>query len=306
MAKCLSFHAAYRCRQSGVCCSSGWTIPFDRDELRTAQALPLVHGSIALSDDGGRARIDEHGRCSFLEGEGKAHACEIHRTGGHASLPLTCRMFPRQVLHDTRGTFITLSHFCPTALEMLFADDAPVAIVEAPASLAGEETLDGLDAREVWPPVLRPGVMMDLASFAVWERQGIELLTRSGILPGVALDALARVTRAIARWSPDSGIPLEHAVRDAFGMLPPPPTAALAPHEGAVKRWLAARLFGSWIAYQGNALGTVVRYLQACYDIFLIEFARDANAREAIRRSDHLIIHESSSQRIATLLNERS
>ena len=215
-------------------------------------------------------------------------------------------MFPRQVLHDPRGTFITLSHFCPTALEMLFEDEAPVAIVDAPAALLGDGALDGLDARDVWPPVLRPGVMMDLESFAVWERQGIELLTRSGILPRVALDALARVTAVVERWSPASGMPLEHAVRDAFGMLPPPRTSALAPHDDAVKRWLAARLFGSWIAYQANALGTLVRYLQACHDIFAIEFARDGRARDAIRRSDHLIVHESSSQRLATLLNERS
>ena len=89
-------------------------------------------------------------------------------------------------------------------------------------------------------------------------------------------------------------------------LVPPPPTAVLAPHDRAIKRWLAARLFGSWIAYQGNALDTVVRYLRACHDVFLVELARDGDPRAAIRRSDRLIVHDSSSQQIANLLNDCS
>jgi Fe-S-cluster containining protein len=303
VAKCLSFHAAYACRQSGACCSAGWTIPFDRQELDAIGGLALTTGTIRMSAAGGVAAIGGNGRCSFLESDGDRHTCAIHRAGGHAALPLTCRMFPRQVLHDSRGTFISLSHFFPTALALLFDDDHPVAIVDAPAPLAGEGTLDGLDARDVWPPVLRPGVLMDLDSYAQWERRAVELLTREGVAPRVSLSSLARATETIQRWSPAEETPLAHVVRDAFGTLPPPPTAVPAPHDRAVKRWLAARLFGSWIAYQGNALDTVVRYLQACHDIFLVELARDGDPREAIRRSDRLIVHESSSQQIATLLN---
>lgn len=306
MAKCLSFHAAYQCRRSGACCSAGWPIPFNARELRTARALPLTVGAFDVEKDIGFARLAEHGRCSFLHGDGNEHACEIHKAGGHAALPLACRMFPRQVLHDARGTFISLSHFCPTALSLLFEDDRPVAIVEAPQALAGSGVLDGLDARDVWPPVLRPGVMMDLDSFAAWERLAIELLTRTGVTPRVALASLAAATSRIEQWLPADGAPLESVVRDAFGKLPPPAAGTLAPHEPAVKRWLAARLFGSWVAYQGNALGTLVRYLHACLDVLTIELARDGNPREAIRRADHLIVHESSSQQIAGLLNARS
>jgi hypothetical protein len=301
--KCLSFHAAYFCRQSGACCGAGWTIPFDRQEMEATRTLALTSGTIRASGDGGVAAIAENGRCSFLEIDGDRHTCAIHRAGGHAALPLTCRMFPRQVLHDARGTFISLSHFCPTALAMLFDDDRPVAIVDAPSPLAGDGTLDGLDARDVWPPVLRPGVLMDLDSYAQWERRAVELVTREGVSPQTSLSSLARATAVIQRWSPGEAAPLAHVVRDAFGTLAPPPTSALAPHDRAVKRWLAARLFGSWIAYQGNALDTIVRYLQACHDVFLVELARDGDPREAIRRSDRLIVHESSSQQIATLLN---
>lgn len=248
----------------------------------------------------------ERGRCTFLEQDaGGTHACEIHRVGGHAALPLTCRMFPRIVLHDLRGTFISLSHFCPTAVSMLFDATTPVAIVDAPAALAGADALDGLNARDVWPPLLRSGLMMDLDSFATWERLAVELLVRDGVAPRESLVELQAATTAICAWTPSAPVPLEHAVRDAFARIVPK-TVALAAFEPAVKRWLAARLFGTWIAYQGDGLTTIVRYLRACLDAFSIELARDANPREAIRRADHLVVHESSSQQLANLLNERA
>jgi len=211
-------------------------------------------------------------------------------------------MFPRQVLHDPRGTFITLSHHCPTAVDLLFADTLPVCIVDAPAGLTGDGTLDGLNAQDTWPPLLRRGVLMDHESYGLWERHAIEVLTRAGLAPRVALETLALATTRLSGWTPDHHLPLDHAVRDVFGMLPAPPTSTPEPHDAAVKRWLASRLFGTWLAYQGDSLATIVRYLHACFDVFGVELARDRNPREAIRRSDLLIIHEASSQQLATLL----
>jgi hypothetical protein len=273
--------------------------------LRAVRVLPLSAAKFTARADGATIATQRADRsCAFLEEEGGRHTCEIHRTGGHDILPLACRMFPRLILHDSRGTFISLSHFCPTAAGLLFEPGPPVAIVDAPASLAGPGQLDGLNARDVWPPLLRPGVMMDLESFGTWERLAVEVLTREGIAPRVSLDTLDAATRRVERWSPGAQAePLLHAVRDAFGLLSPP-TAVLADHDGAVKRWLAARLFGTWIAYQGDGLRTIVRYLQACLDVFTIELARDHDPLQAIRRSDHLIVHDSSSQQLATLLND--
>src|SRR5436305_1397197 len=153
MAWCLDYHAPYRCRHAGACCRAGWTVPFE---------------------DGTIAARDAHGACSFFDGA--AHLCTIHGAHGLHALPLTCRMFPRIVLHDARGTFVSLSHFCPTAAALLFADHGQGAIVDAPSALVDIGALDGLDAREVWPPLLRPGVMMDLESYAAWERHGIAVL----------------------------------------------------------------------------------------------------------------------------------
>ena len=105
-----------------------------------------------------------------------------------------------------------------------------------------------------------------------------------------SLDTLASTTSRIASWAPGGATPLLDTVRDAFGR-PAPAAAVLDAHEPAVKRWLAARLFGNWIAYQGDGLGAIVRYLRGCLAIFAAELARDGDPLEAIRRSDLLIVH---------------
>jgi hypothetical protein len=231
------------------------------------------------------------GTCTFFEEA--SHHCAIHDAGGHAALPVSCRMFPRVVLQDARGTFISLSHFCPTAAALLFEEPGPpVAIVEAPPALTAVGALDGLDARGVWPPLVRPDVMMDLESYGDWERLGVELLTREAVRPDESLDALASATSWITSWSPGGTTPLQHLVRDAFGMLTPPSTGALEVQDRAIKRWLAARLFGNWIAYQGDGLQAIVRYLRDCLATVTTELAGDGNALEAIRRSDLAIVHK--------------
>jgi hypothetical protein len=139
----------------------------------------------------------------------------------------------------------------------------------------------------------------------LWERLAVDLLSRAEIRPRAALEALGDATAVLIRWNPSGQLPLMQAVRDAFAAVAPAP-GILLNHDGAVKRWLAARLFGTWIAYQGNGLDTIVGYLRACLDVFSVELARDGRPREAIRRADHLIIHEASSQQLANLLNERS
>jgi hypothetical protein len=195
-------------------------------------------------------------------------------------------MFPRIVLHDARGTFVSLSHFCPTAASLLFADGDPVTIVEAPAALAAVGDLDGLDARGEWPPLLRPGVLMDVDSYGAWEAGAVTLLTAGAAPPRESLAALEEVTRAITAWTAGSGALIDR-VHAAFD-------AGTAPHASAdapVKRWLAARLFGAWTAYQGDGLAVTLRYLQRCLQTFEREVASDGNVVEAIRRSDVRVLH---------------
>ena len=164
--------------------------------------------------------------------------------------------------------------------------------MDAPAALSDVGELDGLDARNVWPPLLRPNVLMDLESYGAWERLAIQDLTRTDTCatPRDALASLADVTARISSWTPGSGELLD-VVHAAF---PPRPGAATTPGDGAaVRRWLAARLFGAWIAYQGNGLAATIAYLQLCLETFEREVEIDGSALEAIRRSDLKIVHGS-------------
>src|SRR5258708_29632910 len=118
------------------------------------------------------------------------------------------------------------------------------------------------------------------------------LLTREGIASDVSIIGLAAATSRIVSWSAGGTGPLLHAVHDAFGMLAPPPTAVLDAHEPALKRWLAARLFGNWVAYQGDGLQPIVSSLRGCLATFTTELARDGSPLAAIRPSDPLILHK--------------
>lgn len=213
-------------------------------------------------------------------------------------------MFPRVALRDARGWTVTLSHFCPTAASLLF-EDGDARIVDAPASLIDVGPLEGLDAVDAIPPLLRDGVLMDLESFSEWESKAISVLTARDCTPSAALARLERETDELVGWTPGDGTLLDR-VRQAF---PESAGAAIerkgepSPASRAVQRWLAAHLFGNWIAYQGRGLRTIVAYVRACLDVFSVELARDGNTLEAIRRSDYLIVHESDSQQLATSID---
>ena len=301
--ECLSFHATYRCRHSGVCCQAGWNVPFTAEERARVEPLQLVRSAFGCADRSGvsLAARRSDGACAFLE---DTHRCAIHRVAGQDALPESCRMFPRLVLHDALGSRLSLSHYCPTAAAMLFEGSGPVTIVNAPASLTDVGPLDGLDARHEWPPLLREGVLTDLESYRLWEVRGIELLTAPERTAVAALRTLEEATEIVGRWSP-GGEALGDTIERAF-MEVTERSVNSVHSDAALKRWLAARLFGNWIAYQGRGLETIVRYLRACLDMFTVEVARDGNALEAIRRSDYLIVHEADSHEISDLLENRA
>ena len=286
-------------------------MPFTDEERAAAERLQPGDAAFVPGPEPRLSFAARHdGACVFLDGD--AHRCGLHRAAGPQALPLTCRMFPRVVRHDTIGTRLSLSHYCPTAAGLLF-EDADVRIVEAPAPLVDIGPLDGLDARGELPPLLRPDVLMDVESYRAWESLGVQILTTPRGSAQDALDSLAEVTRQITAWRP-GGTPLIEVVdatTDVGSRLAADHperglTSSLDPSSSAVKRWLAARLFGNWLAYQGRGLETIVRYLQACLDVFAIELARDRNTLEAIRRADYLIVHEADSQDIARLLEPRN
>ena len=255
------------------------------------------------------------GDCHFHQ----ASRCSLHVTGGEELLPSACRHFPRVLLLDARGCLMTLSHYCPTAAGLL-VDGGGLAVVEAVSPLALSGAVEGLDARDALPPLLRPGMLMEVADYGRFE----EACLRTFADAAHAGDALARVSRAteiIRTWSPgDEAL----AVRIDRGFASPapeaPPRAALSagftiartltgphPHmeipDGFDLRWneiarsggdqlqhlltryLAAATFGNWMAYRCQGLRSTLEWLRACYDVLRIQIVREAGDPPQVTRA---------------------
>jgi hypothetical protein len=266
---------------------------------------------------------DADGSCVFFDRDG-GRLCVIHREAGAEALPAPCRHFPRTILRDARGTFMSLSHFCPTAAAMLLAWD-PLEIVEAKPPLRLEDPIEGMDAVNALPPLLRPGLLTDLEGYAAWERACVKTFARPELTYRQALDLVAAATEATRTWQPGVDTlaasvetafheavagPVVGSDADARAMetaasllaLPLRPSAPwLASFDVAMKNYLAARVFANWIAYQGRGLRSIVEWLRICAALVRHHAAclvpasgsipGAAEFMEAVRLTDHLLLH---------------
>jgi Fe-S-cluster containining protein len=313
---CLSVHAAWRCRHSGACCSSGWAIPVEAPlhrRLRTTSAGAFAAG-IESRDDlppglTGTLRTRDDGSCVFYDRGSRL--CDIHRQRGHDWLPASCQQFPRVSLLDARGTFVTLSHYCPSAVDLLFADDdGPIEVVVNPPAFARDAEYDGLDARDAFPPFLRPGVLMDWETLAAWDRFAFDRLSRERHSVDAALRDLRRACDHLRAWTPSDG-PLAARLQTVPEAGTTTPLPASEEEEAFIRplcRYAAAKLFGSWCWYQGAGLRTVIRSVEAALAEVRVE-ARQARQhgrmldrsilRESIRQADLRLVHLASREALA-------
>jgi Fe-S-cluster containining protein len=349
----LSIHADYKCRHSGACCSADWDVPvdvavyrnlteaLDSGRLHPAAAAdegPLMTAPDRPDDAAAMLARTASGDCVFFHrGSG---LCVVHRDLGELALPAPCRHFPRVAVRDERGTFITLSHFCPTAASMLFREDVPLEIVEAPPAFPPGD-YDGLNVHaDAWPPMLQPRMLMDPEGYGAWERHMVRRCAALDCSPESVVATLYRDARLLRRWTPASGT-LEAAVAslpavtlDAAmppmlddslmlyghvvaavpdGLKPAADDEGLerAYHDGAcpawpqfrvpINRFLAAKAFASWAAYQGRGILTIVRGIETALALVRVEAARqcrdagrvlDADLlREAFRATDFVLNH---------------
>lgn len=356
----LSIHADYKCRHSGACCTADWDVPVELPIYRDLDAALSSHRLVPptnevdppfitepdLPDDAG-AMLSRtpSGDCVFFHrGSG---LCVVHRDLGEAALPSTCRHFPRIAVRDWRGTFITLSHFCPTAASMLFRDDVPLEVVESPRAFPDGD-YEGLTVHaDAWPPLLHPRMLMDLDAYSAWERHMVQRCAERGS-PESIIATLRRDARALRRWSPGTTSLIEaiealprdrvdaapHGVLDESLLLfqeaieAVPDDLKPAPDEDqldvAFERWvrpewegwsrpinrfIAAKAFASWTAYQGRGLLSIVRGLEAAVGILRVEAARECrNARraldedllrEAFRGADFVLNHLATGEDLA-------
>jgi Fe-S-cluster containining protein len=333
----LSIHADYQCRHSGACCSADWDVPVELPVYRTlkqavdagrlepqaaARHLPpfIVEPDLP---EGAAAMLErtETGECVFLDRG--TRLCIVHRDLGEPALPATCRYFPRLAVRDQRGTFITLSHFCPTAASMLFRDDCPLAITSGPHAFPAGEYEGLVVTSDDLPPLLTPTMLMDGPGYSAWERHMVTRCADGDRGPESVVATLARDARQLGTWKPggitladavralppqpehvtalpelDHALPLYeqviHAVPD--DLRPPPDDGHLDVafaeyvlpmwHEFVVplNRYVAAKAFASWTAYQGRGVSSVVRGLEAALAVVRVESSRQC--RNAKRRLD--------------------
>ena len=359
----LSIHADYRCERSGVCCTSDWDVPVELPLYRTLQqalaerrviaaAEPHEGSSILITGDdlpdeaAAMVARTSSGDCVFYHrGSG---LCVIHRDAGETQLPATCRHFPRLAVRDGRGTSITLTHYCPTAASMLFRDDVPLEIVEAPQAFPPAEYEGLVITPDDWPPLLHPRMLMDLAGYGAWERHMIECCARPALSAESIVATLRRDAGMLRRHTQSNG-----SIADAVGALPRDAvaadahrdlTASLAIYADVLKavpddmmpepdeeglpiayengvlpgwndwrapmaRFLAAKAFASWTAYQGSGVLTIVAGLDAALGLVRVEAARqcrnaqralDADLlKEAFRQADFLLNHLAAGDELA-------
>jgi hypothetical protein len=352
--RALSIHADYRCRHSGKCCSMNWDVPVEAPVYRTlTEALasgrlktaatagdlqPFILGPDLPEDTAAMFERTDAGQCVFLDSSSRL--CIVHRDLGEDALAATCRHFPRLAVHDKRGTFVALSHFCPTAASMLFREDVPVAIVEEPAAFPPAD-YDGLEVTaDDLPPLLHPHMLMDLAAYDAWEQHMVGRCADVTRVPESVLATLVRDAALLATWRPghttlidaiaqlpldfvdagpvddlDRSLRLFHeamsAVPEEFrpepdeGDLPAAFDSYVRPawssFHAPLNRYIAAKAFASWTAYQGRGVATIVRGIEAAVALVRVEAARhccDAGRAldselllESFRSADFILNH---------------
>jgi Fe-S-cluster containining protein len=304
----LNFHVPYACRDSGICCTSGWPIPVERSSVALIEdtiarkVIPLrvepwlVAEGDAPDDVAGMLAVRDNGHCVFFEaGE---RGCAIHSVK-----PAGCVHFPYVCLIDQRGVHVTLSHYCPTAAALLFESNDPIAIVDGPAPVAGD-SIEGLDARDSLPPVLPGGSgrLMSFDELDAWQRDQVA----GAKIGDFQSDDIARFDRARA------------AVPAPWSWAEAPPKAEsvwwslVAPRwhffSDALTRYAAAKAFASWSLYLGDGIEAAIENARIAAAVLRVEAARQCGwsgrqldrelLTEAIRQSDLLLVHYADPQRL--------
>jgi Fe-S-cluster containining protein len=298
----LNFHLPYACRHSGVCCTSGWPIPVERD--RVAAIEQRIAGSVIplrvepwlttapnIPDDvAGTLALGDNAHCVFFKAGGSG--CAIHDVK-----PSSCAHFPFVCLFDQRGVHVTLSHYCPTAASLLFEHRGPIEIVGGPSPLPDVEILEGLDASEALPPLMPGGGgrLMSFDELDAWQHDQIARARIDALQAGdvAAFDRARAAVPSPLSWpdAPDDLEPLWYAQ-----------VAPAWPHfQDVLTRYAAAKAFASWSLYMGDGVAAVESAAQMAHAVLRIECARQCHAvgrpldREllsnAIQQTDLLLVH---------------
>jgi Fe-S-cluster containining protein len=338
----LTTHLRYRCRHSGACCTARWPIPIERDRVAAVQEA-IASGRVrapsewyrpapdAPAEVAGVLTLQPSGTCVFHHpGAGSGRSSAAGGCAIHVMRPVSCRHFPYACVLDPRGVHVTLSHFCPTAANLLFDEDVEVRVVEGPPIFDDGVEPEGLDARDALPPVFpgtlhtalstAPGTPHPAPSTAPWTlhpplctRPRLQLMPWDKVTEWehAFVSSLAGDTR-----TPDSPSVLTfnraRAALDGIRSWPEAPAdladvweALVAPAwpdwARVIGRYLAARAHASWAMHIGGGPGDVERFIDLARTVLQVEAVRASRpsghqlTREtlttAIRQADLLLLH---------------
>jgi hypothetical protein len=212
---------------------------------------------------------------------------------------------------------------------MLFRDDVPLDVDEAPPAFppAGYEGLTV--GHDDLPPLLQPHMLMDLPGYTAWERHLVARCRELDRTPESILATMMRDARALSSWRPEHGSLSEAIAALPDDYLDVPPESSLAPSlslfdgvmaavpkqfkpdpdesdlprvfeqyvaprwtsfTAPINRYIAAKSFATWTAYQGRGVATVVRGIEAAVALVRVEAAR--HCRDAGRALDAALLLE--------------
>ena len=230
---------------------------------------------------------------------------------------------------------------------MLFRDDVELEVVEQPSAFPFAD-YDGLTVTpEDLPPLLSPSMLMDPEGYSAWERHMVRRC-RGDVSPESVVATLGSDAAQLRAWRPGSSSLVEAIQRlpDSFSVVSPHGSlvesftlrdevvAAIpedlrpaADEDGLedayvslvmpmwptfqrpINRYLAAKAFASWTAYQGRGLAAIVRGLEAALALTRVEASRQCrDARrpldrdlllEAIRTVDFALNHLAGGEELA-------
>ena len=169
-----------------------------REALEARPGLP--HGARVVL----RVVEDEEGpRCVFLE-RLSGNTCAVHSQLGSERQAAACRLFPRVALRTPLGVSLTLSHYCPSAADLLFDTTESLRVVEHPPAFPDGVDYEGLDAQRSVGPLLRPGVLLGWDGLRLWEEHVVSILAEEGP-PEIALERVRELAELLRLWTPASG-----------------------------------------------------------------------------------------------------
>lgn len=324
----LNIHAHYRCRHSGACCTAGWPIPVEvtrRRALGTDMLLPQADGSCRFYDhqshrcrvhrDHGeamlpsscfhfprRARIDDRGVFVSLSHFCPTAARLLVETSGPLRIVESPPAFPADREYeglDGRGAWpplikpdllFDLESFDlweRSAVEALGDEKTSVPIVLRRLAAAAEHL-------RAWRP---PEPLADRIRHLATRSWTDDELARSWTRyePLAELQAYESLCSLVPEGLDRPTLLPEH--RDRWRSVPDVDMRA----GDVTRRYVAAKMFGSWAAYEAGGLRTMVAELVLADLVLRVEALRSgahepakANVTgvvKAVRAADWLLVH---------------